>query len=542
MSDESTNTNVVAVEQASLSQESIEALRSACKQSLFFLCRAVLGFKDLDQKIHKPICEELQNEESNRDIIVMPRTWFKSSIGSIGYPIWRAINDSNVRVLVCQNTFSNAVKKLSSIKQIFEKNALFRALFPALLPDTDARWSSDVLTVRRDATYPEGTFEAAGTGTAVTSRHYDVIIEDDTVAPEKDSMDVEMQTPTALEIEKAIGWHRLATPLLIHPLRSKIVIIGTRWCEEDLIGYVLENFKNYHVITRAVREKDGKPATKEEGGLPAWPERFDEEVLEEVEKALGPWMFCTLMMNLPTSASNAVFRLSWIKFFDSVPVCDLVCCTTHDPAATDKEATGDPDYSVSCTTGVNPSTGHIYILDYIRERMNPGRAVDTFFEHYDMYHPVRVRCESTAYQRTLKYWVEQEQKRRRKFFSIEQVPNAHVSKVDRIKGMQPFFANGMISMRSHMDALQRELLGFNGQKDQRGHDDVIDALSLHIPFWNDVLLQVRQKKEEKLLNDPFSGESILNSVLKRSTVRASYPYDIGNMKDRLHQPFMRVNW
>lgn len=538
---ESTVTKFENAEQVSLSDENIKALRDACKKSLFFLCRGVLGFKDLSPRIHKPICDTLQRTDITRRIVVMPRTWFKSSIASVGKPIFRAINNPNHRHLIVQNSYANAVKKLSSIKQIFEKNHLFRALFPELLPDDSCRWSSDVLTLKRDATYPEGTFEAAGTGTATTSRHYDSITEDDTVAPEKDSMDSLMQQPTAMEIEKAIGWHNLATPLLIHPLQSEIDIVGTRWGDDDLIGYVMEHFKNYTIITRAVREKDGKPATKEEGGTPAWPERFNEAVLEEVEAALGPWMFATLMMNCPTSASNMIFRRNWLLFFDSVDISNLITCTTHDPAASDKEATGDPDYSVTLTTGVDPSNGHIYVLDYKRERMNPGQAVDSFFDHFELYHPVRIRCESTAYQRTLKYWVEQEQKRRKKFFAIEPVPNVVVSKADRIRAMQPFFANHAVSMRPHMDALQRELIAFNGQKNPRGHDDVIDALSLQVPFWNDVLCQVRQKKEQQLIDDPFSGQSILNNVLKRFGIKTAYPYDIGHMADRLQLPFSRRN-
>jgi hypothetical protein len=404
-----------------LSEEELERIRELCKKSLFFLCRAVLGFKDLHPRIHGPVCADLEDRKRKRKIIVIPRTWFKSSIGSIGFPIWLAINDSNVRVLICQNSHSNACKKLGSIKKIFEKNALFKILFPELLPTSDCKWKEDVLEVNRTATHPEGTFEAAGTGTATTSRHFDVIIEDDTVSPEKDSMSAEMQQPTAMEIEKAIGWHKLTMPLLVNPSEGQIVVIGTRWAEEDLIGYILANFPEYHVITRAVRERDGKPAVKEEGGELAWPERFTEEVLVEIERVLGPYMFATLMMNCPMSAANMVFRRAWIRYYDTVDIVKLITCTTIDPASSKKEATGDPDYTVVLTSGVDPKNGQIYVLGYNRERMNPGETIDCLFTHYNLYHPVSVRVESTAYQSTLQYWIEQKQRKVGIFFPIEAV-------------------------------------------------------------------------------------------------------------------------
>jgi predicted phage terminase large subunit-like protein len=518
------------IDEIELTEEALDQIRDSCKKSLFFLARAVLGFTDLDPTIHLPICEELQDPERTRVIIVMPRTWFKSTLGSIAYPIWRVINNPEIRILICQNSHNNAIKKLASIKQIFQKNKLFRLLFPDILPDGTSRWSGECLEVKRNGTHPEGTFEAAGTGTATTSRHYDLIVEDDTVSPEKDSMELEMQMPTAAEIEKAIGWHKLATPLLIHPLKSKIVIIGTRWCEEDLIGYVSENYKNYHVITRAVREKNGVPTSKEAGGLPAWPGRFNEAVLEEIEKTLGPYMFATLMMNLPTSAGNMVFKREWIRFYDSVNKNKLLIITSIDPAASDKESTGDPDYTSIVTTGVNPENGHIYVLDVVNQRLNPGETIDKLFWVYELYKPLTVLVESVAYQRTLKYWIEQKQRKLNTRFVVEDVPNARVSKIDRIRALQPFFADMMIHVRPFMDELQRQLLNFPAA---RGHDDVVDALSMHIKHWNDFLQRATQVKEEQLLATPFSGSSILAELEGRVKKTSSYPYDLGMFSDRL---------
>jgi len=513
-------------------KELLDKLRAQCKKSPFFLGRVILGYTDFTKDIHLPFLQRLSDfEHNNRIVLVMPRTWFKSTI-IIVYAIWRAINTPNVRILICQNSYGNAVKKLNSIKQIFEKNVLFRALFPDILPTAQSVWRTDCLTVNRTSTDPEGTFEAAGVGTAVISRHYDVIIEDDTVSPEKDEMGAELQVPTALEIAKSIGWHNLATPLLIHPLKSQIVVVGTRWAEEDLIGHIINTFKNYVVLTRSVREKDGKPANKDEGGVPAWPERFSEEVLEELERALGPFMFATLMMNSPTSSSDRVFRREWMTYYDSVDTTDLVCITSVDPASADPKKSADPDYTVVLTTGIRPSTGEIFVLCYDRRRMNPGEQVDTVFSHYILFRPVIVLIEAVSYQRTLKYWVEQKQKALNVLFLIEEFKGGAASKIDRINGLQPFYNARRVKHKPEMDTLERELLA---HPTASGHDDVADALSMQISKWNDIILTYVKSVNKELIEDPLSGKSILAQLRQRSTTTKTYPYDIGNMKDRVNE-------
>ncbi len=501
-----------------LDQKTIDTLRQRCKESLFFLARGVLGFNDLTAHIHKPICEALQDDENNkRIVIILPRDWFKSSIGSIAYPIWRAINNPNVRILVVQNSMSNARKKLQSIKQMIEKNKLLTALFPHLVPGKKSVWTAECLTVQRSGAYPEGTFEGAGTGTAVTSRHYDLIIEDDTVSPEIDDMTGVMQQPTQLEIEKAIGFHRLTHPLLLHPSKSKIVIIGTRWCERDLLGWIMENGKDYKILSRSAREN----------GNIVW-DRYDESVLEELEVNMGPYMFSTLFLNEPLSGISSMFKRDWISYYQTQPDHHMVYCTTVDPASATKENSSDPDYTVVLTTGVHTPTGQIYIIHYTRDRMNPGEQIDAIFDHYRAYKPLVVKVEAIAYQRTLVYWVRKRQENLNLPFYVEPIKGLHGSKVDRIRGLQPYFAAGRVQIRSTMPELERELISFpNG-----AHDDIIDALSMQIAFWYQIGEQSTEAAKELNDKNEMLGQSIISELTGRAKNLKRYPYDIGINADR----------
>ena len=517
-----------------LNPEMTKKLRDQCMNNLFFLARVVLGFKDLAPKIHLSICNELMDYEKNTRITVeLPRTWFKSTLVSVSYIIWRIINNPNVRILIVQNTYANACKKLGSIKAIFEKNHLFRALFYDVLPDQTCRWSGECLEVKRSQAHPEGTVEAAGVGTATTSRHYDVIDEDDTIAPKKDDMTGIVQQPTRLDIEKAIGFHNLCHPMLLHPTKSQIVVVGTRWAERDLLGYIYEDFPEYTKIRKTACEKDGEPATLLEGGKPTWPERFDEEVLNELLKVEGPYMFASLYLGKPTAAINQVFKREWIKYRDRQPKGSYIC-TSVDLAAAEHEESGDPDYNVILTAAVSPESGIVTVLEYTRERMSPSSVIDTIFQHYARYKSTKVLVEAIGYQRTLLHFMKRRMKRTDLgvMMSVEEIRSHKQSKVDRIRGLQPYFAAGLISIRPGMSELEQELLAFP----KGAHDDLIDALSMQIPFWVE-MTQMSEMAIEEEFYDQMSGKAIISELRGRINGINQYPYDMGNMDDRYVNEF-----
>ncbi len=517
-----------------MDQETIEELRKKGKESLFFLARAILGFKDLDVDIHKPVCIELEKFVKNtRMTVEFPRTWFKSSLVSIAYSIWRAINDPDIRILIAQNTHGNACKKLRAIAAIFEKNKLFRFLYPEILPTKNCRWSSESLELNRTAAHPEGTFEAAGVGTAAVSRHYDLIIEDDTISPKKDDMTGIIQQPTRADIEKAIGWHGLCHPMLLHPTKSQIIVVGTRWAERDLLGYIYEKFPEYVSLRRTSIEDDNGDACGldlngniENNGHLTWPGRFDIEALLELLKTEGPYMFACLYLGKPTAAINQVFNREWILYFDNHKRGSYAC-TSVDLASAEKEETSDPDFNVILTTAIEPKSGNIYVLEYTRERMSPSKVIDEIFRHYYKYHSVRTIIEAIGYQRTLTHWIEQRQKSTNTFFAIEEIKSHKQSKEDRVRGLQPLFVSGKIHIRPSMINLEQELLAFP----KGAHDDIIDTLSMQMAFWVEMLDFTSTIAPPKII-DPFKGSTIINELTGKFTAAHQHPFDGGNMEDR----------
>ena len=516
-----------------LPNEELEAFRKKGRESLFFFARAILGFKDLDPKIHGPLCKALEkHEDITRLMVTFPRTWFKSTVCSIAYPIWRAINDPEIRILIVQNSFSNACKKLGAIKSIFEKNKLFKALYPEILPIPGETWTKECLKVNRTSSHPEGTFEAAGVGTATTSRHYDEIMQDDTIAPKKDDMTGIVQQPTLADIEKAIGWHRQCYPLLIHPLKSRIIIVGTRWAEGDLQGWIMKNSPEFVHFSRSIYENAaGEAVRPESGGHVVW-DRFDDSVAQELERVEGPYMFACLYMNQPTAAINQVFNRNWIRYYEEIKAKNVVYCTSVDLASAKKEESSDPDYTVVLTCGVVPNENIVYVVHYTRGRFDPGQTIEAIFDHARAYKPVEVIVESIGYQRTLNYWLKKRMRFHDILLYINELTGLQGSKVDRIRGLQPYFADGRMFLRARHQELEQELLAFP----KGTHDDIIDAMSMQMKFWYNITESYRKEKDSDInRSGDLTGASVIKELQNRVIDPCSYPYDVGSRSEVVNQ-------
>ena len=500
--------------------EKLQRLKNRAKESLYFFAKGVCGFDWLEKEIHKPICQELEDYHKNKRLkVTLPRGWLKTTICSQAYPLWRAINNPNVKILLVQNTYANAVAKLRTIKGIVEKNEVFRALFADLLPTKECVWKGEALQLNRPGSFAEATFEAAGTGTQVTSRHYDVIIEDDTVAPEQDDYGMENVAPSEEDIGRAIGWHRLAMPLLNNPPKDQILVVGTRWAEVDLLSWIEENEPSYNTITRAAMEDaNGLP---DYNGVPQYKTRFDRETLKELEAALGPYMFYALYLNSPLASADMAFKPEWWQEYCE-EAQELVTYTTVDLAGDPKELKGKkPDFNVVMTCGKDLASGNIYVLDYFHKRCSPGEVLDALFLQVKTWHPVKVGIESIAYQSSLIYWVRERQRAENTWFTVEKITHGKRSKSQRILGLQPVMADGRLFFRSWMQALRKELMAFP----LGAFDDLADALSMQLPFWA-MTRSRREVREMGRKDSPFSFSAALGDIRGRARDRQGFPKDL----------------
>ncbi len=488
-----------------LSQDMLAKLKTQALGDLYVFAKGVLGFDWLDPLIHRPLCRllELYNgydetltppksdyisvlkserlgltqEQINtylekgikRLLRVLPRGWLKTTLCSIAYPMWRGVRDpDDFRGLLAQNTFVNAESKARTIKASVEKNTLFRTLFPEVLPNGSGPWRPMSLCLKRSSSWPESTWEIAGTKTQVTSRHYGLILEDDTVAPDKDDLGVENLVPTKESVDQAIGWHRLVPPLLLNPMESQNIVVGTRWFETDLISWIENHQTKFLVYKRSCIEND----------KPTYPERFNQDVLDDLRESMGPYLFSCLYLNQPMRSSDMTFKPDWLTYYETHPK-SLATYTTVDPGGDPEDTITEPDYNIVLTCGKDLDSGVIYVLDYFRQKCSPGELLDALFRHVRKYAPLKVGLETVAYQKSLKYWIREKQKAEELWFGVTGLTHTKRSKNVRIMGLQPLVQTGTIRFKAWMTALTNELVGFPLGKS----DDLIDTLASQLELW-----------------------------------------------------------
>ena len=290
-------------------------LRHHYQRNLFAFAQGVMGLDRMTRHLHMPVCNWLQLTPTvyeRRKLLLMPRDHLKTStVRALAAHILIQSKEDNLyfpgkagadtRILLANETSTNAEHQLRWIMAQWESNAMLRALWPE---ETwgDARrqspkWNEKEMLIPRPSHYPESSIETIGVGGAVVGRHYDVFIKDDLVTLEA------ANSPTLME--KAIEWHRTSRALMDQPDWSFEVIIGTRWAAYDLYQYILDNDPSVEVVQRAAIEN----------GRPIFPEMFSMQILEQLRIELGP-LFYLLYMNAAADPALVDFDTENVRKYE----------------------------------------------------------------------------------------------------------------------------------------------------------------------------------------------------------------------------------
>lgn len=470
----------------------IEQLRAGCLKSFSLFCLTMQEDGWFDP-VHEKICDEIQQELESKGVlgflrekgsvpsnklfevklaVVMPRGSLKSTIITKLLSIWMSLQDSNLRILIASNSFANGSKKIEDIKGLIDSNSLFRSMFPELLPDKRCTWTSESACLKRGKEFPESTFECAGVKTRIIGRHYDVIVEDDTVAPDESDLKKEVSMPSIEDIEKGIAWHRMAVGLF-NPKGARVrIVVTTRWSDFDLIDYIEKN-ESYHIVN--------VPAM-DENGTCIFTNFYSKEVLDNIAADLGPYMFSALYLNKPISEGNRLFNKEWIKYIDlvgsdgtSIIPKEAKYYVTLDPAISEKDSACE-----TAIVGCYQMRDLIYVTDCFHAKYLPAEAISIALDLMARNEQsVALIVESNAYQKALTYFIQDEMKRRSLYKPV--IPHqSRTPKNERIQGLQPLFANGQVLLKRGIDKIiETQLLQFpHGRL-----VDVIDCLAMQLKVY-----------------------------------------------------------
>lgn len=487
-------------------------LAVAGETSLYFFAKNLLGYSDMTPGCHGPLCTFLDDNPSKYKLTLMPRGHFKTSVATIGRNLQKVMRNPNERILLANETSTNAQRFLSAIRQHVESNRKFRAVYSHRLPkDTRkmAHWNNESLSFPRTWMGPEPTIDTCGMTGAMTSRHYTHLCVDDPISEEATKSAAVMQN-VITRIDKIVS-------LMVKPEEDTFDLTGTRWAVFDVYSWFQKSYGKK--LARFVRAAI-------EDGEPIFPELISLETLAQARTNMGEYMFSCLYMNNPRVSDMQDFNVQDLMFWrwsadgESVVlyntdgeasklwhISQLDITVTVDLAVSEKITS---DRNAVITVGASPD-GEAIVLDCFAKRCSPLEVIEHLFWIHDKYHARAYGIESVAYQKAFKYFLRAEMEKRGVYMNIEDVKalpskrgTGNNTKELRIRGLQPILATRRLYVDPKMHILRNEMADFPLGE----HDDALDALSMQLTMWRNIMSIERRTKylasEEQFLAS-FTG-------------------------------------
>jgi len=424
---------------------------------------------------HHDIYKNLLDGEIRRLLIASPRGTAKSTVTSLILPLHRAAfkpSNEDLFIVIISESQSQSINFLSRIKHHLINSGNFRNMFGDMGPNTSKRWTNN------DIILANGTrIVAVGTGQRVRG-----FIEGDT-RPNLiivDDYESELNAATPEARAKNRKW---ITEAVIPSLsdEGRIVMIGTV-ISEDCFLYWAKDSPAWKVLWFSIYDDDGKSI---------WEERFPmsriHDIKAEFESVGNLNGFYQEYMNEAQSPDNAPFKPEYIKLhhyaFQRINGQSCLVRTVDgkeiqkpvnvycgvDPASS---LSARSDFFVIATIALD-GDGNKYVVDILRDKIDPAIQPDKIIEIYKKYHPKRMKIETTGYQEALRANVRKLMFEQGLYIpGLEKGIKPRTKKSERLLSLVAPLARGEFYFRPQDLIPQQEFLSYPRGK----HDDILDAV------------------------------------------------------------------
>lgn len=483
-----------------------EEIAQRGRTNLYYFAKAICGFRDMTARAHGDFTQFLQRDNGQYDMALMPRGTFKTHV-SCADDLRCALIDPNSCTLIVNENGLNASKMLGLISQLLTMNPVVRALYSEVIPkDTrKVKWNSEELCLNRDRITTVSTFESVGLTAALASRHYERIKIDDPISRDAVASDLVMQ--------EAIERLKTVPKLLSNYERDHIRYIGTCWSMKDTVSWFRETYHPTVFLRGAYDDK----------GELLFPERMGAKWLAS-ERDADEYLYSANYLNDPRPPAGAELDTGLLAYAeviesrkashvimyegkDLTKIKRKVLLTNMDITVTVDLAPAEglsSDRNAIVVCGITPWNEAI-VLEAWAERCVPSKVIDKLFEINNRFHPRRVGIEAVAYQKAFKFFLTDEMTRRDSWFKIEEIRperGGGGKRKPHIRGLQPLLKHGRLFIDPQMHLLRDEMQSYPLGK----HDDIIDALAMHLRLWKTQLSPDWFARVEKAERDLLHSE------------------------------------
>lgn len=401
--------------------------------------------------------EKVSRGEIDRLAVFMPPGAAKSTYASILYAPWHLAQYPGANIIAASHTQELAEKWGRRVRNLIAEHSM--VLGVGLAPDNQAagRWETD----------HGGEYFAAGVGGAIAGRRADLVVIDD---PIRSREDADSETVR----DKIWDWYKSDLYTRLKP-GGRIVLIQTRWHEDDLAGRLLSDMAaggdRWEVISLPALAEADDPLGRSVG-QPLWPEWEDEANLERKRRAVGPRDWSALYQQRPAPEDGDYFKKEWLKPYDIAPDAKLMRIY----GGSDYAVTADGgDYTVHAVVGLDPD-GRMYLLDLWRRQAASDEWVEAFCDLVKKWKPLGWAEEQGQIKSGVGPFLVRRQREREAYVFRDQFPTRgdKAIRAQSIRGRMALEGLHVPINAPWYAALRSELLSFPAGK----HDDQVDALGL----------------------------------------------------------------
>jgi hypothetical protein len=343
--------------------------RRSIRRSLSAFCR-LCGFEPA--RHHLLLLEKLEQlatDQTDRLAVFMPPGAAKSTYASILFAPWYFAQHPDHCVIAASHTAELAEKWGRKVRNMIAEHRLL--LDVGLAEDSQAagRWETSA----------GGEYFAAGVGGSITGRRADLVIIDDPVRSREDAASETIR-------DKNWEWYKSDLYTRLKP-GGRIVLIQTRWHEDDLAGRILAEMEaggdQWDVISLPALAEEDDPLGRA-FGEPLWPEWESLEELERKRRAVGPREWSALYQQRPAPEEGDYFNAAWLKTCDKIPARDILRVY----GASDYAVTADGgDFTCHVVVGVDPER-RMYVLDLWRKQASSDAWIEAFCDLVTLWKPM----------------------------------------------------------------------------------------------------------------------------------------------------------
>lgn len=453
-----------------------EVMRELAKTDLYFLCKFIFGYKDMETKtdIHYRLCREL-DEDPHRYLVLIFRGAFKTSIGMAKCVQW-LLQDPNAQIGIGSDIKLRADKRVWDLRDMIAQNDLLKELFPEIFydnPETQSDlWRTDEFNIKRSRRDLRGegfsapSISSFGLDPLPTGSHFTHVLLDDVENEANQNNDEQIE-----KLNRSLG---LFIPLL-RP-SAPVVMLGTIYSDKGPNTNYQGKWKTYK---RAIITAKGNPT---------FPSMYPREVIRQYEEDindsyvwLGQYMlrasnrtdkffypFASQKFTRVDVVAGSIVRPTY-----KISLSECIVYITIDPGggAGLGQAKANIDKVGVCVNAVD-KTGRWCILEMFRSYYTDDQFIDLLFSLYDTWHPYCIAVERMPH---LDPYIRLAFQVRGRSIPLSELRPNRRPKADRIRALGPLWKS--IDWASTLDVEQHIRSWYT---DQLHDDDDIDALAYQI--------------------------------------------------------------